>query len=251
VSGHDDEHEPGDESPLPSWEYPWSPAAESGLLTEGRFTPMDAAELVRRAAARTPVVAVGSNASPVVLHRKLSRGRAGGDVPFLAATLAGCGVGHSAHVSVAGYVAAAPYRWEGASTPVYVSLLDDRQLACLDATEPNYVRRELSCDDVPLEVGGDASRIGAFHLYDSRWGVIAPPQAEPLRLRTQEELHAHLRAHWPPYPELLERTGDAPAGQAAGARAVIDRLAADADLRTRVREALRESGWVRPSGLAG
>jgi hypothetical protein len=236
--------------PLPSWDYPWSPAAESGLLTAGRFTLMSAADLVQHVGSRTAVVAVGSNASPVVLHRKLSRRGVGGDVPFLAGTVTGCAVGHSAHVSLPGYVAAAPYRCAEAGTPVYVSLLDDRQLAALDATEPNYVRRELRCTDDALVLDGTAS-IASFHLYDSRWGVIAPPGEAPLRLASQEDLHDQLREHWPPYAELLERTGEATTGQAAGVRAVMDRLASDARLRTRVQEALRESGWVKASGLSG
>lgn len=71
--------------------------------------------------------------------------------------LAGVLVGHSAHVSVGGYIPAAPYAGAG-STQVMLGWFEPAQLALLDATEPNYERRH-------LDAGVD--------VYVSRWGVIA------------------------------------------------------------------------------
>ena len=240
------------------------------MLEDGRFTPRPAAHLLAgrddERGSRTPVVAVGSNASPAVMHRKLSRHGVGGRVPLVSGTLLGCAVGHSAHVSVPGFVPAAPYLRADARTPVYVTLLDDAQLRCVDSSEPSYVRRRLSPGRSTLELE-DGSRPGSFHLYDSRWGVLARPTAQPTARATaepggsvvpfgsQETLHALLRRQWPPYAELLGFLGDL--GDATDERddlgvvqAVMRALAADTDLRVRLREAFAATGWATPSGLA-
>jgi hypothetical protein len=221
------------------WCYPGRPARCSGLLDGDRFVPRASSELLRLAGDRSPVVAVGSNGSPTVLHRKLAGHGVAGVVPLIAGTLTGCAVGHSAHVSAPGFVAAAPYRAGDAVTPVVVSLLDERQVACLDRTEPNYVRRRRSPGDCALDLEGGI-RPALFDLYDSQWGVLAAPGRSPLPFVSQEDLHAYLRGHWPAYHGLLG---------SGTARHAMHRLAADVDLRTRVREALAATGWARPSGL--
>lgn len=124
---------------------------------------------------RTPVAAVGSNASPGVLAGKLAVLGAG-EVVVELRRLAGVLVGHSAHVSPGGYVPAAPYVGDGATQAV-VGWFDARQLAALDATEPNYVRRN-------LDAGVD--------VYTSRWGVVAVAGV-PVPLTAQEKLLALLR----------------------------------------------------------
>jgi hypothetical protein len=234
-------------SPLAAWEYPWTPSGESGLLADGEFTPGPAADLLHDFADRVAVVAVGSNASPVVLDRKLARDGERSVVPVLAGTLLGCAVGHSAHVSVPGYVAAAPYRDADARTRVFVSLLDEEQLLRLDATEPNYERRRFtSGDGLRLELEGGI-RSGRFQLYDGRWGVIATPDGTPVPFGTQQSLHELLQATWPRYAEVLGLRS----GQAPGVETAMRLLAEDEHLRNAVREALHATGWARPSGLAG
>lgn len=231
-------------------QYPGPPAPGSGLLSGRAFTPLSAPSLLERLA-REPqgekalVLAVGSNACPGVLHRKLAAGGARDTVPFLTGILHGCAVGHSAHVSVPGYVAAAPYRDEAAATPVYATLLDAQQLACVDRTEPNYVRRVLAGRECRLGLDGGIEQPGELYLYDSRWGVLAPPDAPPLALRSQAALHDYLRAHWKPYGGLLAEAGL----QDDRVEDLPHRLAAEPHLRTRIRETLRSTGWSRPSGL--
>ena len=247
------------------WAYPGTAARCSGLLVDGRFTPLSAADLLAGSAdePRTPVVAVGSNASPAVMHRKLARHGVGGPVPLVAATLTGCAVGHSAHVSVPGFVPAAPVLRDDARTPVYVTLLDDAQLRCVDRTEPSYVRRRLGDGPCLLELE-DGSTPESFHLYDSRWGVLTQPISvsggSVVPFGSQQALHALLRAQWQPYAELLGPAADsADAADAtpddtgehdlATLQTVMRALAANGRLRDRVREAFAATGWTRPSGL--
>lgn len=137
---------------------------------------------------RTPVAAVGSNASPAVLARKLSA-LPEGWVALEPGELRGVQVGHSAHVSAGGYVPAAPYRGSGTAA-VVVGWFDDRQLALLDATEPNYVRRRLE---------------GGVEVYVSRWGVVAL-DGRPVPLMGQAELLDLLRP-----PALAHGSLDDPA----------------------------------------
>lgn len=124
---------------------------------------------------RTAVAAVGSNASPGVLVRKLAPGGPG-VVMLETRQLPGVLVGHSAHVSLGGYIPAAPYAGPGAAE-VVVGWFEPAQLDLLDATEPNYERRQ-------LDAGVD--------VYVSRWGVICLGGVK-LPLCAQDELLARLR----------------------------------------------------------
>jgi hypothetical protein len=228
-------------------QYPGPPAPGSGLLTDGRFETLSPDELRRIGQPpyddRVLVVAVGANASPTVLHRKLRREGLEARVPFLAAVLTGVAVGHSAHVSVPGYVPAAPYAAVGVSTPVLASLLDAEQVDCLDRTEPNYVRRTLQADAFELVLDG-GHRPRDFDLYDGRWGVLAPPGGSPVPLVSQVDLHTYLAAHWPAYAEVLGFPG-----AERDPNGVVLALAHDAVLRARVREAWHSTGWAVSSDL--
>lgn len=96
-------------------------------------------------------------------------------VPFVAVTVAGLRVGHSAHVSRTGFIAATGFRSSTAKSATFASWLDEEQLACLDASEPNYVRQPL---DLPatLDSGRPASDLW---VYDSIWGVLGHPDDGP------------------------------------------------------------------------
>lgn len=264
------------------WEYPGRPAAFSGLLLGGAYVPLQApddgdwgtARLARpgRSGAdgqvvgdagdtlddvlaasgsapvrqRTLVLAVGSNASPAVMRRKFAALGVAPVVPFVAVAAEGLAVGHSAHVSLSGFVAATGFRQAGVCTPTFVSLLEPTQLDCLDVTEPNYERRLLTCDEVPVTLDGDALA-PQIQLYDSRWGVLSAPAGSQLRsprtLLPQDDLYSWLVEHCPPWRSLVEPGSDH--------RATMGRLAADRRLREAVRDAWREQGWSRCSGLAG
>ncbi len=170
-------------------DYPWPEPAVAGVLgPDGavRRVPYDAG------AGRVPVLAVGSNASPVVLRRKLGRLLATG-LPVGTARVEGLGVGHSAHLSAGGYVPAAPFAAPAASCEVAVAWPDPDQLAALDVTEPNYVR-------VPVAVRctlPDGCALDGAQVYDSRHGVLDDGTG-PLPLTSQSEVLAWLAERLPP-----------------------------------------------------
>lgn len=209
--------------------YPWEPAAAPGVLVQGRFHPTPWVDdvLSRHSAASMPdrhsVVAVGSNASPAVMHRKLTRAGVSTVLPMTMARVARVGVGHSAHVSQPGFIAAAPFRSTGADRTFVITHLDDDQLAAIDATEPNYRR----------------VRVDEVWLYASLWGVLAV-DGEPIGLRDQGELHATLA-------EADPRFGAIVGGRSA--RAVAAELAHDGTV-DHWRRWWRDTGMAKPDGLA-
>ena len=255
------------------WEYPGIRAPSAGLLVGERFFPLKAVancragqldvvdvearwsaaagavllldEVLRREGVdptdeRTVVVATGSNAAPAVMQRKCRLGGVSAVVPFLPATVGNLGIGHSAHVSVTGYVAAAPFPADGVSTPVVVSLLDHRQVACLDDTEPNYEPRWVDGERFPLQLA-TGEQPATYRLYESRWGVVAP-DGSPVALCRQENL----------FERLWELPGaDDVLGPRDDVRVAMARLAGVAGRRARraVAEWLCHRGAVMPARI--
>ena len=197
-----------DDFAVEPWVYPGVPLARSAVLFQGRLHDLDHGrvgdrrltldDFLRNADAagveeRTLVVAVGSNASPVVTHRKFAGGGVSTTVPMVTATLRGVGVGHSAHVGLRGFIAAAPVVKHGAPTRVTVSMLDSRQLDRLDATEPNYVRKTLDARQFGLELDGGASP-DECSIYVSKWNVLAEQgsASEAMAFQRQEVVYTTL-----------------------------------------------------------
>ena len=225
------------------WLYPGTPVPHSGLLIDGEFLDLDAAR--DRAGrhlevdGRAVVVAVGSNASPAAMQRKLSRARVSTVVPFLKASVVGIGVGHSAHFSRPGYVPAAPFVAPASATSVVVSLLDREQLAALDDTEPNYERLSLSSAECGLQLDtGEAS--DTFDIYVSRWGVVRSEGDEPLPVSSQPDVFAHLRRRSSAFARF-SATDDL--------ETVMRRLAEAAQHREELAAALVAEALVAESGL--
>ncbi len=133
---------------------------------------------------RTLVLAVGSNAYPSVLRRKLAA--VDPAVPTAACVVTGLAVGHSAHVSAGGYIPAAPYASPGSRTPMRAGWFTPAQLAALDGTEPNYQRVSLPVARFAIDLD-----VEAFDVYRSRWGVLAH-LGVPLVFQGQRELRALL-----------------------------------------------------------
>ncbi|SIS22485.1 hypothetical protein [Williamsia sterculiae] len=165
--------------------YPGTPVPADGVLDGAAFVPMTADGVFAEFPGRHAVLAVGSNACAAVIRRKLSG--VGTPVGFVRCVVDGVAAGFSAHRSVAGFVPAAPFADPAVRAEVVVNLVDDEQLACLDATEPNYVR-----DSVELSLGSRTTRV---HRYRSRWGVIAAPGQRPIPLCDQPALEGLLRGH--------------------------------------------------------
>jgi hypothetical protein len=199
-------------------QYPWDPPKTSGVINGNDFLPLqlaagrrigqshqrDSAEesfsscclskaLVEANAApldtRFLVVSIGSNSSPDVMRRKFAKYRqpVSRILPLIRGQLHNVGVGHSAHVSKAGYIAAAPYFQMGECTTVWVSWLDERQLMALDETEPNYRRIQLDGETCPLVLdNGECPE--TFSLFTSRWGVLTDGNGEKLPFLDQPAL---------------------------------------------------------------
>ncbi|WKX72649.1 hypothetical protein [Streptomyces sp. XD-27] len=188
-------------------------------------------------AARHPVIAVGSNASPAQLRRKFTRRGVGMTLPMARVTVRGIGIGVSAHIGAAGYVAAAPYADPLARTEVVVSWFDDEQLRVVDATEhPNYRRLLLPGADFPMALPS-AEPLTAAYVYAGVHGVLTGPDGTPRRGGgDQSELLVALLAASGRLRELL---GPDPQTWVARARA-------DAAVRAAGRAIFREEGWALP-----
>lgn len=205
-------------------DYPWAEPLRTGLLREDGFAP---AFLGADLEGRMPVVAVGSNASPSVLQRKLGPLLRTG-APLAVAKVDQLAVGHSAHVSARGYLAAAPYRGNGSRASL-VGWFDAEQLAAMDATEPNYHRTPLP-DGMSCRLGDHD--LAGVEVYDSLHGVLGE-HGVPLGLADQVDTLAWLADRLP--------------GSLAAA---LDHEAlTDLAARERVRIALIDAGLVLPSGL--
>jgi hypothetical protein len=115
------------------------------------------------AAGAVAVVAYGSNASPIVLARKLGE-RAAAAVLAKPVVLADTDVVFSAHVSRHGAIPATLLPWPGAEVDAWLLAVPAGAIDALDATEPNYVREDLDLAHPshsayvsrhgPLRVGG-------------------------------------------------------------------------------------------------
>ncbi|MFI6500068.1 hypothetical protein [Nonomuraea typhae] len=148
---------------------------------------------------RHPVVAVGSNASPGQLLRKFG-GRA--VIPMTLAVVDGLVPGVAAYVSRWGYVPATPVEAPGESSRLFVLWLDDRELAALDATEPNYRRRRLPYA-VTLESG---VRLPPCFFYVVKHGCLVDGTGAARRLTNQRALIQALLDESPGLRRLCGRT---------------------------------------------
>ncbi|WP_383406326.1 hypothetical protein [Streptomyces sp. NPDC056479] len=153
--------------------YPGAWPADSGLLDGDSLLPLD--RLVHDD--RAPVLAVGSNACPGQLRRKMDAFGIVSPLPMVKARVTGIEVGVSAHVSRLGYVSASPFHAPGHLRELFVIWLDDEQLAVIDASEGvprpdgNYGRAWLPASDVRIELADGTTLPGAFS-YVNRHGVL-------------------------------------------------------------------------------
>ncbi|WP_052500495.1 hypothetical protein [Arthrobacter sp. SPG23] len=228
--------------------YPWDPPETSGVVGADGFLPLEPSSGLDEALAqanaaplesRSLVVSIGSNASADVMRRKFAAYRqpVSPVLPMVRGQLHNIAVGHSAHVSSAGYIAAAPYPRPGERTAVWVSWLDDLQLTALDETEPNYRRIQLDGGACPLALD-HGERPEDFSLFTSRWGVLTDGDGGKLPFVDQSVLFGLLAG---------SGTGD----QAEEGKAVFDgppELVAEQLARPSVQAWARD--WFSSAGLA-
>jgi hypothetical protein len=221
--------------------YPGGWPRESALLDGDRLLPLDV--LVHED--RTPVLAVGSNASPAQLRHKMAGFGIASPIPMVKARVIGIDVGISAHVSRLGYVSASPFDAPGTVRELFVIWLDDKQLAVIDASEGvplpngNYGRAWPPTPEVRVELTAGVTLPGVY-VYVNRHGVLhdgtGAPRRHPGHQRT---LLTELLVRSAPLRELF---GVTPEEFCARARA-------DRRLCARGTRLFKEEKWVTASGL--
>ena len=182
---------------------------------------------------RVPVLAVGSNAAPAQLRRKLSTAGLATAVPVAAVIVDGLSVCVSAHVSKAGYVPATPVPDPLAkSQRMWVTWLAPDELQTMDKTEPNYDRVQVpaSCSIRLTPV----QPLSGCWLYVSRHGYLTDRSGEPRTLIDQSGLITSLLAE---IPALTDLAGTSP-------KEWISR-AHDQSVRDGIRDLFRSSGITR------
>lgn len=184
---------------------------------------------------RRPVIAVGSNGSPVRLRHKLTALGGPWAVPMVPVRVRGVAVGCSGHISRGGYIAAAPYADSTAEATFVVTWLDEDQLRAVDGTEfPNYRRALLPGDRFGMTLPS-GERLSAAHLYVSVHGVLTGTDGRPLPGGgEQADLLGMLLAASARLRELL----------GPGPEAWVARAGADRDVRELGTRLLREEGRV-------
>ncbi|WP_304450832.1 hypothetical protein [Nocardiopsis sp. YSL2] len=170
---------PEADEPVADWavECAGERTALAGVLARLGRAPM---------ADRRPVLAVGSNAAPAQLRRKLRSRSPDSAVPMAVARVDGIAPGVSAHVSRPGYVPAAPVVAPGRSR-LLVLWPDPTELEVLDATEPNYRRRPLSVARHPVTLASGV-RLPSCFVYVGRHGCLVDDGGRPRRLTGQAAL---------------------------------------------------------------
>lgn len=111
--------------------YPFDPHPEPFLFVEGRAAPLAVADAAQFRG-RVPILAVGSNASPVRLAEKFGPGAR---IPVTFAVVEDHMVAHSAKITSYGSMPATLHPWEGAHARVHATWLTDAELAAMDETE--------------------------------------------------------------------------------------------------------------------
>jgi hypothetical protein len=150
-------------------EYPYRRPDHSYVWRSDRGDPLavDAFDPALTAG-RTPVLAVGSNQSPLQLARKYGLGN-GHVVPVERARLKDFDIVYAAHISRYGAVPAMLQCAQGVEVTLFVTWLDDAQLAIMHATEGNYHFAEI--EDVRLRLDSGGERRSA-NLYVARLGHV-------------------------------------------------------------------------------
>ncbi|TXS46394.1 hypothetical protein EAO75_27150 [Streptomyces sp. uw30] len=220
--------------------YPGAWPSDSGLLVGDRLLPLDRLLYDDR----VPVLAVGSNACPGQLRSKMDEFGIVSPLPMVKARVTGLDVGVSAHVSHMGYVSASPFHAPGHVRELFLTWLDDEQLAVIDASEGvplpdgHYGRAWLPAPDVRVELADGTVLPGAF-AYVNRHGVLHDGTGAP---RTHPGQRALLTELLTDSPRLRELFGATPEEFCARARA-------DAGLCARGTLVFAQEKLVTASGL--
>lgn len=212
------------------WLVEFGPAVRISVdqvLSEHQAAPM---------ARRVPVLAIGSNAAPAQVRRKLATADSPTMVPVTAVTVCGLAVGVSAHVSNAGYVPATPVRDPSARSRMWVTWLAPEEVIAMDATEPNYNRIRVPTTCTIEMMSGEA--VSGCWLYVSRHGFLTEASGKPRKLIDQTDLISSLLAE---VPVLTSLAGTSPREWVRRTR--------NERVRDEIRDLFRSAGITRVSDL--
>jgi hypothetical protein len=153
-------------------EYPYQVPTRSFLQVGDQTTELPADGFA--VDDRQPVLALGSNAAPSVLRRKLGES-ADDAVPALLATLSDFDIVYSAHISAYGSIPATIQASPGTEVTIFVIYLTDDQLRLMSRTEPNYHLALLQNVNCRLDSGASLSQVAS---YVSRHGCLTAAGTE-------------------------------------------------------------------------
>lgn len=206
--------------------YPYDLPSASYVFSDGvpKACNPDDADALRQQ--RTPVLAVGSNQSPVQMARKYDNSRAWSPIFCEQCRLAGFDTVYSAHIAAYGSIAATLHPSPGTRVSLFVNWLDDAQLERMHKTElgsGNYAFARLADVEIRTDLG---FRLDTVHFYSGNRGALrhdnAPvplasvrAEGRAFRPMTQAEIQAVARGRTAPGSDersfILSSVGDAAA----------------------------------------
>ncbi|MGW0613726.1 hypothetical protein [Streptomyces sp. NPDC002788] len=204
--------------------YPGAWPADSGLLDDERFLPLE--QLMHDD--RTPVLAIGSNGCPGQLRHKMREFGITSPLPMVKARVTGVDAGVSAHVSRMGYVSASPVSAPDTVRDLFVLWLDAEQLAVIDASEGvpvpggNFDRAWLPAPDVRIALA-DGTRLPGVYAYVNRHGVLHDGAGARRTHPGERELLTDLLVGLPPLRELFGVVPEEFCARARGDRRLCER----------------------------
>ncbi|MBJ7471286.1 MAG: hypothetical protein JHD16_08280 [Solirubrobacteraceae bacterium] len=210
--------------------YPWSRPAGSYALdgeTVLPLTPGNAALIGGDLAARTPLLAIGSNGAPSTLARKFAHlPREEQQVLVVAGHLHGFDVGPAARITPYGSLPATPFVSPETAVRASVLWVTQAQLTALTWTELSYFVGWIGPTefepDVPEAATGTPAVDHAL-LYVSRWGTLTDHDGLPLALDSLAARDRTAAARG--QAELLERVANEVHGPSVDGRRLLRRLA--------------------------
>ena len=160
--------------------YPFANPGHSYLYVNGETRPLDG-EDGAMFAARTPVLASGSNQSPEQLQRKFGNGGVDVVIPMTLASLHDFDAVYSAHITSYGSIPSTPHPSPGTVVSLFINWLTAPQLRRMHETEQpgeNYHFGRIKGARVELAGG---RRLGEVFSYVSAHGCLTR-DGEPIGL---------------------------------------------------------------------
>ena len=196
--------------------YPYHVPDRSYIFTNGDHEVVDHDDHLDELEGRRPVLAVGSNMSPLQLARKFP-GPDSGTIPVTRVHLMDFDSVYSTHFSSYGAIPATLFPSEGTEVTLFVTWLTEMQEKHMHTTEltgENYHFCRLNRIEMKVENGPDMDHL--FFYRSSRGAIPINGQPVPLAevgavnrqwtARSQEEIQSHAHAMFAPhmaFPEFV------------------------------------------------